>query len=61
MIILKEKNPDLTRLSSACILCHEYSQDTIQRTGPNYGRGENAGGGLELCYSILFSSRNLLF
>ena len=41
-------------LTSACILCHEYFQDTIQRTvtfisnmqnRPNYGRGGNARGG----------------
>lgn len=44
----------MTKLSSACVLCHEYFQDTIQRTvtfisnmqnRPNYGRGGNARGG----------------
>ena len=49
----KEKNPDLTNLTSACILCHEYFLETIQKTvtyitnmqnRPSTGRGGQRGG-----------------
>ncbi len=52
--LFQEKYPDLSGLSSACILCHEYFLETIQRTvtfitnmqnRPNYGRGGDARGG----------------
>ncbi|CAF3581946.1 unnamed protein product [Adineta steineri] len=50
----KEKHPDLSNLQAACLLCHEYFLDTIQRTvtyitnmqnRPAYVRGPMRGGG----------------
>ena len=50
---LKEKFPDLAKLTSVCILCHEYFVETIQRTvtyianmenRPAYAQGAARGG-----------------
>lgn len=53
VLFFKEKNPGLIDLTSACILCHEYFLETIQKTvtyitnmqnRPSTGRGGHRGG-----------------